>query len=86
MWVIRVSIILSLYAVDAYQYDSIQAAKLITIAAWIRPIVAVLAGFISDRTNSIKMLMLSFTALLLANLYLHFQHHSPTLHGCLLLT
>ncbi|MDW3095498.1 MAG: MFS transporter [Gammaproteobacteria bacterium] len=69
---------LSLYAVDAYQYDALQAAKLVTIAAWIRPVAAIMAGIIADHTHPIKMLILSFAMLLLANLY--FSLSTPTLH------
>ena len=60
---------ISLYAVDAYHYDSIQAAKLVTIAAWIRPIIAVMAGIIADKTHPIKILMLSFSILIISNAY-----------------
>ena len=70
---------LSLYAVEAYQYNAIQAAKLVTLAAWIRPVVAVLAGIIADRTHPIKMLILSFSVFLLANLYFAFSTPAPHL-------
>ena len=70
---------LSLYAVDAYHYDAIQAAKLVTLAAWIRPVAAVLAGVIADRTHPIKMLMLSFGGFFLANLYFAFSTPTPHL-------
>ena len=70
---------LSLYAVDAYHYDAIQAAKLVTLAAWIRPVAAVLAGVIADRTHPIKMLMLSFGVFFLANLYFAFSTPAPRL-------
>ena len=70
---------LSLYAVDAYHYDSIQAAKLVTLAAWIRPVAAILAGIIADRTNPIKMLMLSFSVFFLANLCFALLTPAPNL-------
>lgn len=70
---------LSLYAVDAYHYDSIQAAKLVTIAAWIRPVAAVAAGIIADRTDPIKMLMLSFIIFFLANAFFAFSTPQPHL-------
>ncbi len=61
---------LSLYAVDGYDYDAIEAAKLITIAAWIRPFVAVLAGIFADRTHPIKILIICFSTLLCVNTFL----------------
>lgn len=61
---------LSLYAVDAYDYDAIEAAKLITLAAWLRPLVAVLSGIAADRVNPITILITSFSLLMLTNLYL----------------
>ena len=70
---------LSLYAVEAYQYDALQAAKLVTIASWIRPIVAVIAGFIADHTHPVKMLILSFSILLLSNLYFSLLMPEPHL-------
>ena len=75
---------LSLYAVDAYHYDSIQAAKLVTIAAWIRPVAAVAAGIIADRTNPIKMLMLSFLVFFLANVFFAFSTPQPHLSWILI--
>ena len=60
---------LSLYAVEIYHYDAIQAAKLVTLAAWIRPVVAVLTGIIADRTDPVKMLILSFFVFLITNSY-----------------
>ncbi len=70
---------MSLYAVDAYDYDAIQAAKLVTLAAWLRPIAAVFAGILADRTHPIKMLLLSFGVFLLTNLYFAFSTPAPHL-------
>jgi nitrate/nitrite transporter NarK len=66
---------LSLYAVDAYQYNAIEAAKLVTIAAWIRPVVAILAGIIAVRIDPVKMLILSFIVLLVTDLTFAFSTH-----------
>ncbi|MFK7795358.1 MAG: nitrate/nitrite transporter [Gammaproteobacteria bacterium] len=70
---------LSLYAVEAYDYDAIQAAKLVTLAAWLRPVAAVLAGVIADHTHPVKMLILSFGVFLLTNLYFAFSTPAPHL-------
>ena len=75
---------LSLYAVDAYHYDAIQAAKLVTLASWIRPITAVLAGIIADRTNGIIMILICFLTLLAC--YLHFALSTPRLNVTWILT
>jgi len=74
---------LSLYAVDVYGYDAIEAAKLVTLAAWMRPIVAVVTGLIADRFNPIKMLMLCFIVLLISNLYFSFSTPQFSLSGLL---
>ncbi len=70
---------ISLYAVDVYNFDALQAAKLVTITAWIRPIAAVMAGVIADRTHPIKMLTLCFSLLLLSNLYFSLSTPEPHL-------
>ncbi len=69
----------SLYAVQAYEYDAIQAAKLVTLASWIRPLAAVLAGVMADRYNPIKWLITCFLVLLLSNLYFAFSDAQPGL-------
>lgn len=76
---------LSLYAVEAYHYDAIQAAKLVTLAAWIRPVAAVLAGILADRTHPIKMLKLSFSIFILSSLYFAFSTPAPHLAWILII-
>ena len=68
---------ISLYAVDIYHYDAIEAAKLVTLAAWIRPIAAISAGFIADLINPIKLLGISFGVLFVSCLY--FTLSTPSL-------
>ena len=62
----------SLYAVDVYGYDEIEAAKLITIGSWIRPFAAIAFGILADRFHVVRMLIICFFVLLVADLYFAF--------------
>ncbi len=62
----------SLYVVDVYGFDEIEAAKIITLGSWARPIIAIAIGLIADRFNALTMLCLSFLLLLCVDSYLAF--------------
>ncbi len=62
----------SLYAVDVYGVDEIEAAKIITLGSWTRPVIAIIIGLIADRFDAIKMLCLSFLLLLCVDSYFAF--------------
>ena len=62
----------TLFAVDVYGYDEIEAAVIVTLASWVRPTAAVIFGLLADRYNVVKMLALSFLVLLAADLYFAF--------------
>ena len=59
----------SLFAVQAYGLDEVEAARIVTIGAWLRPIAAVGAGLIGDRINASKAIMILFALLLTSHLY-----------------
>ncbi len=59
----------TLFAVDVYGYDEIEAAKLVTMGSWIRPVAAIIAGLLADRIHVLKMLSVCFLILLFADLY-----------------
>ncbi len=65
----------SLFAVQAYGLDEVEAARIVTIGSWMRPIAAIGAGLIGDRINASKAIMVLF-ALLLAS-YLYFALSTP---------
>ncbi len=55
----------SLYARDVLQFDEVKAAGVGTVSLWMRPIVAVLAGFMADRVSASKMIIFSFAFMLI---------------------
>ncbi len=59
----------TLFAVDVYGYDEIDAAKLVTLGSWIRPVAAIIIGLLADRFHVVKMLLICFLLLLFADLY-----------------
>ena len=59
----------SLFAVQAYGLDEIEAARIMAIGAWMRPIAAVGAGLIGDRIGASKTIMVLFALLLTSDLY-----------------
>ncbi len=62
----------TLFAVDVYGYDEIEAAALVTFGSWIRPVAAIVFGLLADRFNVVKMLSICFLMLLAADLYFAF--------------
>ncbi|RLD69871.1 MAG: MFS transporter, partial [Bacteroidetes bacterium] len=55
----------SLYARDVLKFDEVKAAGVGTVSLWMRPIVAILAGFIADRVSASKMIIFSFAFMLI---------------------
>lgn len=66
----------SLYAVQAYGMDEVEAAGIVALGAWARPIAAIGAGILGDRLGASRVLVVLFTLLLGSNLYL--TVHTPT--------
>ena len=62
----------SLFAVEAYGMNEVDAAAIVTIGAWLRPIAALCAGLLGDRYNISRMLAISFFFLLVSNLFFVF--------------
>lgn len=50
----------SLYASDAFAYNDVEAARLSTVAFWMRPLAAVGAGLLADKVGSMLILLVSF--------------------------
>ena len=53
-----------LYAKDTYGFDDVVSAHIATISFWMRPIAAVLAGYLGDRFGHSKIATYSFTLLI----------------------
>lgn len=59
----------SLFAVQAYGLDEVEAARVVAIGAWMRPIAALGAGLLGDRFNVSRMTVLAFVLLLASDLF-----------------
>ncbi|MCZ6502616.1 MAG: MFS transporter [Gammaproteobacteria bacterium] len=59
----------SLFAVQAYGMNEVDAAGLVALGAWVRPIAAVAAGYLGDRYTISRMTMVSFALLLVSQLF-----------------
>ena len=59
----------ALYAVQGYGMDEVAAARLVAIAAWMRPVAAIAAGLLGDRFNTSRIIVILFVALLASDLY-----------------
>lgn len=68
----------SLYAVEAYGLDEVEAARIVTIGSWLRPAAAIGMGLLGDRFGASRMLLLLFALLLAADL--SFALYTPA-HG-----
>ena len=62
----------SLFAVQAYGMDEVDAAAIVTLGAWMRPIAALGAGLLADRFNVSRMLLFCFVLLLASDLFFAF--------------
>ena len=58
----------ALFAVEAYGIDEVEAAKIVTIGSWLRPLAAIGAGLLGDRFRASRMLLVLFALLLAADL------------------
>jgi sugar phosphate permease len=57
-----------LFARDGFGFDDVQAAKISTLAFWVRPIAAVGAGMLGDRLHASHAVLLCFGALIVGDL------------------
>ena len=60
----------SLYASDVLELDEVEAAKAGTVSLWMRPVAAIAAGYLADRTSAGLMTIVSFTLLAIGSLVL----------------
>ena len=59
----------SLYAVQGWGMDEVEAAQLMAMGAWLRPVAALGAGLLGDRYSVSRMLIVCFTLLLASYVY-----------------
>jgi nitrate/nitrite transporter NarK len=59
----------SLFAVECYGLDVVEAAHVVAIGAWVRPFAAVGAGLLGDRFRSSRVIVIAFAMMLLSDLY-----------------
>lgn len=56
----------SLYAVDVLGMNELESAEFMSLTAYLRPVAAISAGFIVDRLTAKKVIIISFTLLVIA--------------------
>lgn len=54
-----------LYAVQGYGLDEVEGARVASMSSWVRPVAAVLAGFLADRLRASQVVCASFGLLLI---------------------
>lgn len=59
----------SLFAVQAYGLSDVQAAKIVTMGAWLRPVAALGAGLLGDRFSVSRMTVIAFVMLLASHVF-----------------
>lgn len=69
----------SLYAVQGFGLSQVEAARLVAIGAWARPVAALAAGLLGDRYQVPRMTVVCFALLLASQLF--FALHSPAPHA-----
>jgi nitrate/nitrite transporter NarK len=67
----------SLYAVEGYGMDEVEAARLVAIGSWLRPVAAVAAGLLGDRFTVSRMTALAFGMLLASTLFFAIDSPQP---------
>jgi nitrate/nitrite transporter NarK len=75
----------SLYAVEGFGMDEVEAAGIATLGAWMRPIAAVGAGFLGDRFLVSRMTVISFAVLLFSQLFFAIYSPAPGMAWVLLM-
>jgi sugar phosphate permease len=69
----------ALFAVQAYGMDEVQGAKVSALSAWVRPIAAVGAGWLGDRTRASRVCELCFALLIGSYLWLALAPPKPAM-------
>jgi len=75
----------SLYAVQGFSLDEVEAAKIAAIGAWMRPIAALGAGLLGDRFLVSRMTVLCFAVLLASQVFFAVYTPAPSVAWVLLM-
>lgn len=67
----------SLYAVQGYGMDEVEAARIVTIGSWMRPVAAIGAGLLGDRFSVSRMTVVAFMLLLASTLFFGIDAPQP---------
>lgn len=59
----------SLFAVQAYELDEVEAARIVAIGSWLRPVAALGCGMLGDRFFASRTIMMLFGLLLASDLF-----------------
>jgi len=59
----------SLFAVEAYGLDEVEAARIMAISSWMRPVAALGAGLLGDRFSVSRMTVIAFVLLLVSDIF-----------------
>lgn len=73
----------SLFAVQVYGIDEVQAAQVLTLAAWVRPMAALGAGLLGDRVDVSRVIIACFILLIASDVF--FASTTPTQGAILIL-
>ena len=68
----KVSDDMSLLAKDLLDYGPVESARIGTLVLWIRPIAAIGAGFLADKISVVRMMMVSFSLMIIGGLLVGF--------------
>ncbi len=67
----------SLFAVQAWGMDEVEAAAIVTLGSYIRPVAALAAGLLADRFSAARLLFIGFFMVLASDLYFGLVAPSP---------
>lgn len=70
---------LSIYAVDGYGMDAVEAAQVVTIGSWARPIAAMGAGLLGDRLRVSRVTIAAFALLLVSDVFFAWYAPGPNM-------
>ena len=76
----------SLYASDAFGYNDVEAAQVGTFVFWIRPVAAILAGFIGDQIKASMMTIIAFGLMVVGSLVIGLGFIQPGFYFFLMFT
>jgi len=75
-----------LYATDVFGYNDAESAELGTVAFWVRPFAALLAGLVGDRFGGARTIAVCFAVMIAGHLALGFGFVPPTMPWLLVLS